>query len=194
MKFERIHILLLAFLVCFIVFQAYPSLMGGVGYLYFKTLPSYTDRIGVDLQQMLSYSKELLNGRSPYIGNNIYPSLASIVFIPFCLMDFRSAYMFITMLTLCSYWAMFYLAQKIVGKVAPETVLIFVAGLFSYGLAFSLERGQFYAITMALLMWALYLYHYTDRKYLAWTLFIIATQLKIFPVFSIFLMVNKNES
>jgi hypothetical protein len=158
---------------------------------YFNNIPSYIDRIGVDLAQNISYSKELLHEKSPYIGNNLYSPLVSVIFIPFALLDFRSSYMLLTAITLLCYISMWVLAGK-VGKISPEAVLIFATGLLSYGTQFEIERGQFYVLTMALLMWSLYLAHFTDRKYLAWGLFTVAVQLKIFPVFFLWLIVKRN--
>jgi hypothetical protein len=192
MKQDNIHILLFAFLISSVVFFVYPSFFAGQGFLYFQYLPSYTDKIGVDLAQNISYSKELLNGHSPYIGNNLYPPLVSIAFIPFAILDFRTAYISLSIITFLSFASLFALAIKIVGKVTPEIILIFVTGIISYGFQFELERGQFYTITMAITMWSLYLAHFTKRKYLAWGLFTFAVQLKLFPVFFIWLIVKRN--
>jgi hypothetical protein len=192
MKLSNTYILLAAFFISFVVFFVYPSFFAGQGFLYFQYLPSYTDKIGVDLAQNISYSKELLNGHSPYIGNNLYPPLVSIAFIPFAILDFRTAYISLTVITFLSLASLFALAIKIIGRVTPEMILIFVTGIISYGFQFECERRQFYTITMALTMWSLYFAHFTKHKYLAWGLFTLACQLKIFPIFFIWLIAKRN--
>ena len=191
MKIERIHILLVGFLISFLVFYVYPYFLMSDSFLYFKTLPSYEHAIGIDLAHNLSFSKALLEGKPIYGGVNCYSPLVSILFIPFTFVSFQAAYWIMTGLTLCAFISLFILAQKIVGSVTPEMTLIFVTGIISYGFAFSLERAQFYTLTMAILMWGLYLAHFTKNKYWAWGLFSLATQLKLFPFAFVWLIAKR---
>ena len=68
--------------------------------------PAYVpaiDPIGVDLQQMLSYSDSLFTARqTPYIGFNLYPPLASVLFIPLLTVEFSLAYKIVTLVNVLS--------------------------------------------------------------------------------------------
>jgi hypothetical protein len=194
MKLDKVNILLLGFLISFCLFEIIPHLFYGAGYTYFAYLPSYPDKIGIDLAQMLSFSQRLLHGENIYGNANLYAPLVSILFVPFAILDFRIAYTLLTICTFLAYISLLVLAQKIVGKITPEIILIFVSGICSYGFAFECERAQFYLITFACLAWAIYLYHSTSHKYWAWGLFAVAIQLKIFPVFFVWLMIDHKNA
>lgn len=101
--------------------------------------------IGADLKQMLTYAGQI--PANPYIGRNIYPPFASILFIPFTWVDVKTAYLLLTMVTLGAYFGMFSLAPK-----TNVSTLIFVGGLVGYGMQFEIERGQWNVIAMFLAM------------------------------------------
>jgi hypothetical protein len=65
---------------------------------------------------------------------------------------------------------------------------LFGTGLFSYGLLFEVERGQFNLIAMGFVFLAILLFHKSKRfRWLAYVLFCISIQLKIYPaVFVVF--------
>jgi hypothetical protein len=64
---------------------------------------------------------------------------------------------------------------------SPLVVLISVVGLFSYGLQFEIERGQFYSIAMFFCCMAVYLYQKNKYVFLSYILLSIAIQLKLSP-------------
>jgi hypothetical protein len=68
--------------------------------------------------------------------------------------------------------------------------LIFISGLFSYGLHFEIERGQFSVIAYALSLLSIYLFHKHKRvRLLSYILLSIAIQLKIYPaIFAVMLI------
>jgi len=152
---------------------------------FFKYVPSINP-IGVDLSQILSYSESwFFKGQSPYIGNNLYPPLASLLFTPLLLVDFSIAYRIITILTLLCYGFITLILPVFINKdksFSPLLMLFFITGLFSYGFQFEIERGQFNIIAFSLCFIAIYLYHYYYKyRYLAYLLFSISLQLKVFP-------------
>ena len=117
------------------------------------TFPEYIpaiDPIGVDLQQMLSYSDSLFTAKqTPYIGFNLYPPLASVLFIPLLTVKFSLAYRIVTLVNIISYVLMTLVLVLRIGKerqVSSLLMLIFITGVFSYGFQFELERGQFNVI------------------------------------------------
>ena len=142
MKISNVHILLIGFFISFAVFFIHPVFFASSGMNYFHYVPSFQDSIGVDLTQNINYSKKLLEGKSPYVGNNLYPPLTSIMFIPFTLVDFHTAYLAISVITLVAFISMFVLACKI-NSVSPEMILVFITGIISYGFQFEIERRQF---------------------------------------------------
>jgi hypothetical protein len=63
-------------------------------------------------------------------------------------------------------------------------LFIFITGLFSYGLQFEQERGQFNLITFTLCLAAIYLFHFQPRfRFFAYLLFCLSIQLKVYPIF-----------
>lgn len=183
----------LAFAGSYLAFFIYPVFWSGQAMQFFVYLPAI-DPIGADLQQMLSYSREwLIAGQSPYIGNNLYPPLATVLFSPLLALDFRAAYAVMTVLTLaCFSVATLALPLRLRGHTAaPLIVLVFATALTSYGLQFELERGQFNVIAMSCCLVAVWLFHERPRlRWLAYLLFTLAVQLKVFPFIFIVMLVS----
>lgn len=151
--------------------------------------------IGYDLVQMLSYpSSWLLHGTSPYVGGNLYPPLATVLFAPLITIDIRTAYHLITTITLVCFLGIAFVFPLLLGRERKPTallMLIFLVGWTSYGFQFELERGQFNIIAMALCFSAIYLFHKKPRlRWLAYVLFTISIQLKLFPAIFIFFFVE----
>jgi hypothetical protein len=62
-----------------------------------------------------------------------------------------------------------------------------VAGMFSYGLQFELERGQYNVLTVMLCLTAVYIFHFHYRfRFIAYLLFSLSVHLKVYP--AIFLL------
>jgi len=151
--------------------------------------------IGFDLQQMLSYPASWLDqGTTPYIGKNNYPPVATLIFAPLIHYNFYKLYFLITNLTLICFLGiafLFPLSISKIRKVTPVLVLIFITGLTSYGFQFELERGQFNVIAMALCFSAIFLFHRKPKlSWLAYILFTIAIQLKLYPAIYILFFVR----
>ncbi len=73
-------------------------------------------------------------------------------------------------------------------------ITILLIGLFSYGLLFELERGQYDLIAMAFCAGAIYLFHFKPRlRILSYVLFCIAVQLKVYPLIFIVAFVDYSQ-
>jgi|WetSurMetagenome_2_1015567.scaffolds.fasta_scaffold12698_2 hypothetical protein len=153
------------------------------------------DPIGYDLMMMLSHASAWLNHTiSPYASFNNFPPLATLLFTPLTIVPIQRAYAIITLITLGSFfWVGFlfpYFSQK-PRVVKPLLVLVFITALTSYGLQFEIERGQFYSIAFALAFAGIYLFHrHPKLSWLAYILFTLAIQIKLFPVILIFLFIR----
>jgi hypothetical protein len=70
-------------------------------------------------------------------------------------------------------------------------MLFFITGVFSYGFQFELERGQFNVIAMAACFFAIWIFHNHNRyRFLAYFLFTISIQLKVFPAIFIIMFIT----
>jgi len=151
--------------------------------------------IGVDLKQMLSYSESwFIAKQTPYIGNNLYPPLASVLFTPLLSVKFSVAYKIVTLVTFLLYSLTTLVLPLQIGKerqVSSLLIFVFITGLFSYGFQFELERGQFNVISAFICFLGIWIYHYHNKyRYLAYILFTISVQLKVFPIIFIVMFVT----
>jgi hypothetical protein len=149
--------------------------------------------IGLDLKQMLGYSKALfVKGQSPYIGFNLYPPLASVLFAPLLSLKFQAAYRVVTFISLSCFAAMALVLPALRAKqVSPLILLFFISGLFSYGFQFELERGQFNVIAVFLCLLSMWIFHSRRApSFWAYLPFIGAVQLKIYPFIFVVMFVR----
>lgn len=80
---------------------------------------------------------------------------------------------------------------KSLGKDFSITGLIFVLGLFSYGLHFEIEKGQFNLIAFFIGSLGVYIFHKKPQyRCVAYILLTIAMQLKVYPAIFIMMMVD----
>ena len=153
------------------------------------------DPIGYDLMMMVSHASAWLEHTvSPFASFNNFPPFATLLFTPFSLVSFPTAYSIITIITLAGIlWSGFvfpYLQQN-PRAIKPVLVLVFTSTLVSYGLQFEIERGQFYTLAFALAFLGVYIFHRHPRlSWVAYILFTLAIQLKMFPALLIFLFVR----
>ena len=84
------------------------------------------------------------------------------------------------------------LPLKIIGKkYFSLALLLFITGLFSYGLQFEVERGQYNVFTFLLCMAAIYIFHYHPKyRLIAYFLFSLSIQLKLYPAIFIVMFVD----
>jgi hypothetical protein len=161
---------------------------------FYRYIPN-TSLIGSDLRAVMQYVKGwLVLGESPYTGGYIaYPPLTLLLFAPLLLIGFPAYFYVITLATLTSYAVLTLVLPLALsqGKEKTAVFLLFVIGLFSYGLQFEIERGQFNLIAFAFCFSAIYLFHkYPAWRYFAYILFVVSVQLKIYPALFIFMFID----
>lgn len=183
----------IAFFICFFLFFVKPVFLTGQEMHFFLYIPTIKP-IGADLRQILSYSNEFIKGNSPYIGMNLYPPLASILFSPLLSVNFAFAYKIITVISVLCFLSITFVLPVLVNRnmLRYEVLsLIGVTGLFSYGFQFELERGQFNVIAMFIAILGVWIYRQQSRyRYFGLVLLTIAVQLKIYPFLLILLLVK----
>jgi Glycosyltransferase family 87 len=129
-----------------------------------------------------------LKGVSPYEDNNhyAYPPFDLIFFSPLLLIDASSFYPWFTLINILSFTVLTFFIPIQISKtknVSNILLLIFGTGLFSYGLQFELERGQFNVIAATICFISIWLYHHHPKyRIFAYFLFSISIQLKLFPL------------
>jgi hypothetical protein len=184
-QLDPLLVVLLGFGVAFLAFFLGPVFLSSKEVMRFPHYVPAQSPIGVDLQQMLSYSGSLVAGRTPYIGSNLYPPLAAVLFAPLLLLRFETAYAFVTVFTVLAYVLSVLVLPALLSRerrVTPVVMLVFATGLFSYGLQFELERGQFNVLAMTACLCGLYAWHrHPKRRAVAYVLFSLGVQLKLYP-------------
>lgn len=181
--------------VYFLIFVSYVILNPGLQMNYItKYLPD-AGRIGLDIRAVMRYIEEwLVLGQSPYATGFIaYPPLTLLLFAPLLLIGYPAYFQLITLLTLASYAITTLVIPLLLNqsnRISP-ILLVFVAGLFSYGLQFELERGQSNMISFALCLVSVYLFHRNPKlRFYSYILFSLAVQLKIYPAIFIVMFVD----
>lgn len=186
--------ILAGFLIVYISFFIYPIFFSSQTMQFPAYIP-VMKIIGGDLDQILGYSKPwALFGDSPYVGENPYPPFVAVFFAPFLLLPFSSAYRIIVLLGLISFiLGIYFLTAQFKDRSGFASVFFFVifTGFFSYGLQFELERGQFNIIAMVFCFAAVWIYYFHNKfRYLAYILFAISVQLKLYPLIFIVMFVS----
>jgi len=185
---------LLGFLISYLLFFLRPIFLNTPVMRFPKYVPAGSS-IGGDLKQMLSYSHAwLILHQTPYIGNNLYPPLATLLFTPLLIVKFSWAYKLITFVNvLCYILITLIIPMRMVkeGSISASLLLVIGTGLFSYGFQFELERGQFNIIAMTFCFLAICIYHsHVKYRYLAYALFTLSVQLKIYPIIFIIMLIK----
>ena len=175
----------LAFLIVFVYYFLKPTFLNPYHEIeLFQNFP-VMNPIGGDLREYLGFTRALLQNGSPYIGPNYYPPLESVFFIPLTWTTQDRAYLYLTLINMglfCGITLVFPALVSTGRRVSSMLIFFLMAGLFSYGFLFQLERGQYDIIVMALCFGALYLYHCHPRaRFLAYFLFVVSVQIKVYP-------------
>lgn len=186
-----IRFVLLGFVLAFVVGFVFPVFLNPKEHMiFFKTVLPMR-KIGMDLRALLKYCTAwAVDGGSPYIEIwivNPYPPLCSVLFSPLVWMSFKSAFTLLTGLTLTSYFLSFTVfLNRIVGEIEehPLVYLFIASGLFSYGLHFEIERGQFNLLAVGFALGAIALWRSDAplfKRLLAYLFMSISIQMKLFP-------------
>ena len=110
------------FFLAYLVFFIKPIFFDATTMQFLPYIPRLNP-IGIDLQQMLSYSDSWFVGKNtPYIGANLYPPLATVLVTPLLYVKFFAAYKIITLLTLSSFCFSTYLLLFRTGDTLPQAL------------------------------------------------------------------------
>lgn len=187
---------LLAFLVNYATFFLRPVFFNSdlsISYIH-KYIP-VVGKIGFDIRAFMRYVDNwfVLN-QSPYLDGFIaYPPLTVLLYAPLNRIGYPAYFALITIVTLVVYTCITLLLPLFATQKRNISLVLFfyITGLFSYGLQFELERGQSDMIAFALCLLAIFLYHYYEKfRYLAYILFSISIQLKLYPAIFIIMFVK----
>jgi hypothetical protein len=175
---------LIGFLIIFLSYFVRPMFFNhSQRFSYFVDYLPALDPIGNDLNYNTRAITFWLQGKSPYeLPYHFYPPLYHVVFAPILVLSPQGRYALMTALTLISFGALFFLLWRKRANNHGVFLFFFLTGLFSYGMQFELERGQFNVIAMLLVIIAISLYHnFLSFRLLAYTLWTIATHIKLYP-------------
>ena len=185
----------IGFLMVYILFFISPIFLNDTLRMrYFTTYLPDRYPIGNDLIAVIDLMKGWFsNGQSPYVIQ-FYPPFTYVFFAPLLLLDnYPLLFRLFTLFNLACFFVLTLLlpAKMIQRQSLPTLILIFVTGLFSYGLQFELERGQYNVFTFLLCLWAIYIFHsHKNYRPIAYLLFSISIQLKLYPAIFILLFVD----
>ncbi len=187
--------ILAGLVAAFLLFFISPVFLNSDRVMKFPEYVPMANPVGLDLNYVLEYCDSwLIKHNTPYIGLNLYPPLAMLLFSPLLILSQPHAFAMVTGITLLAYVfaaLLLPLMTKPSGRDFSVTGLIFVMGLFSYGFHFEIEKGQFNLIAFSLASLGVYLFHKQPKhRYAAYILLTIATQLKVYPAIFALMMID----
>lgn len=187
--------ILLGFFITYVVLFVFPVFLNvdrSISYLT-RYLPEARP-IGRDLGFNTSSIANWLSGNGLYdFENHYYPPLYAVVFSPFLLIEYPTTFYVMTTITLLSIVAVglvipFLMVENIRREVV---ILFFITVIFSYGMQFELERGQFNVFAFMLSLVAVYIFHrHHSFRHLAYLLISVSIQIKLYPVVYVLLLVK----
>lgn len=182
----------IGFVIAYILFFIFPTFLNPQGRFQYSTgfLPE-REHIGFDTRLILDHIQVWFSGERE--AKYIYSALTTILFTPLLLLRYPANYYVATAVTLVSYFILNLLLPLWIGKKENRPLLFFVfaVSIFSYGLQFELETGQFYTLAMMLSVSAIYIFHrHPSYRIFAYILFCVSIQLKVFPAIFIVMFVD----
>ncbi|MBM3124131.1 MAG: DUF2029 domain-containing protein [Chloroflexi bacterium] len=197
-RFERIlsqpvHTwVIFGFLTAYMLFFILPTFLNAsTQFRYPSDFFIEREHIGFDARLTLEHVRVWFTGERP--AKYIFPPLTTILFAPLLLLDYPQYYYVITALTLVSTLVLNLLLPLKMTRAQDHLLVYFIFGIsiFSYGLQFELETGQFYTIAMLLSLAAIYLFHrHPAYRFFAYVLFCVSIQLKVIPAIFILMFVD----
>lgn len=184
------------FMVAYILFFIVPTFLDDrLQFQYFFRFLPDTTNLGPDIRTMTKYiNLWLIDGKSPYTDNTIfYPPLYNVIIAPIVLLGYPNSYYFMLVMGIVSYFGLTFILPMLHRPNGDLTLplFFFLTGIFSYGLQFELERGQFNLITFFLCLFAIYIYHYHKNfRYFAYLFFSVSVQLKVYPLIFIVMFIK----
>ncbi len=188
---------LFTFLIAYVSFFLLPVFFSKLQIQYLtKYIPdAFITHIGFDIEAIVSRIENWLRtNQSPYADGFIaYPPLTIAVFATFSIIGYPAYFKLIVSITVLAYLIAALIIPLLLVPKRNQILLVlfFITGLFSYGLQFEQERGQFNLIAFAFCLIAIYIFHFhPEFRFFAYLLFSLSIQLKVYPVFFIVLFVN----
>lgn len=179
---------LIAYLLCFIAPAIYNA---DLRFHYFTDYIREREKIGFDTRLILEHIGHWYTGdQTP---KYLFPPLTTLLFTPLLLLRFPYNYYVSTVVTLVSFLLLNLGLPSLFTKKENRLLVLFIfaVSVFSYGLQFELETGQFYTLAMLLSMAAVYIFHkHPAYRIFAYILFCVSVQLKVFPAIFVFLFVD----
>lgn len=183
------------FLIAYILLFVFPIFLNSDHRIdYFnRYIPEITP-IGRDLSFNTSSIKNWLSGNGLYdLENHFYPPLYAVIFSPFLLLTYPITYFVMTAITLFSMIISSLTIPSLIVKKEDRVILcfFFLTGIFSYGMQFELERGQFNIFAFILSFLAIYIFHrHYQFRHFAYLLFSVSIQIKLYPAIFILMFVK----
>jgi hypothetical protein len=148
--------------------------------------------IGHDFREIVSYSYAWF--RFGVVPPTLYPPLTLIFFAPFTFVSYEIGYEILIGIILICYLLTTLVFPRWINQhkeMSAFAMLIMVTGLLSYGFQFELERGQWNLIAFSFSVAAIYIFHKQPKyRWLAYLLFTISVQLKLFPAIFVFTLIE----
>ncbi len=185
--------LLAGFLFIFIIWFIFPIFFNDLHRMkYFLRYIPDKYPLGSDFKYSTDVIRLWFSGGNMYSQDiHFYPPLYAIVFAPILLLDYPSSYFFISSITLISFALPFLLFRFTANRNYSYLAFFLLTGLISYGTQFELERGQFNIIAITLCLLSIYLFHqHYSFRHLAYFLFSVSIQIKLYPAIFIFLFIK----
>lgn len=180
-----------SFLAAYFLFFILPVFLNPEQSMRFGPYLDAITPIGGDMRLYLSMGRTYANQGK---FDNIYPPLVTLLMSLFASINPARVYKILVPIIVLSYFLITFFIPLLIIKRRKSYLLliaIFLTGLFSYGFHFELERGQFNVIAFQFTLVAVYLFHYKPKlRYLAYILFSIGAQLKIYPAIYILMFVD----
>ncbi len=185
--------ILLGFLITFILlFPRYILLNPSLIARFNQDIPVAILSTNTDFGIITSLSSSWLHsGATPTI---LYPPLTLIFFAPFTLIGYETGYKILIGIILICYLSTTLIFPQWINhrKDTPAfPMFVMITGLLSYGLQFELERGQWNLIAFSFTLAAIYIFHQQPKyRWLAYLLFSVSVQLKLYPAIFVFTLVE----
>lgn len=188
--------ILAAFLLAYMLFFVQPVFLRSNVMQQFQPVAA-AEHLGIDLKMRLSWSAYSLDPSLPIPDGDgtVFPPLANLLFAPLQGLGFATAYSLLTVMTVMLFVASSLFVPLLLGtrkRLAPVAVIFCITGLVSYGLQFELERGQWNVVAVFLALLSVWVFHrFPRQRLLAYALFVLSVQLKVYPVVFIVLLVSE---
>lgn len=146
--------------------------------------------IGIDLRDNVEMSRAWFQEKRTIYRGDPHPPMARVLYYTLTGFPKRIYYGGVVFATLIAFFSVSFILPMLLskGRATASCLVLTLAGFSSYGLLFELERGQTNVILFSLCAWALYLFHFTPRRFriVSYLLFTLAIQMKVYPAILVF--------